>query len=122
MPTVFTTEVQQLAPLKTSIENNAYIVIMIFHILKKSFAAKGCKFSLYELKIGVSNCNRVPSNRSILQFRSNQSKRQYQLTVYGRKGKCKCRKLTLIIYLHVKKENQHDDKNEVYSQYVHPDL
>jgi hypothetical protein len=40
---------------------------MVFHILKKSFVAKGCKFSLYALKfIGVSNCNRVPSKRSIL--------------------------------------------------------
>jgi hypothetical protein len=40
---------------------------MVFHSLKKSFVAKGCKCSLYALKfIGVSNCNRLPSNRIII--------------------------------------------------------
>jgi hypothetical protein len=48
--------------------------------------ANGCKFSLHVLKfIEVSNWNRVVFCRSILQFRSDQSKIQYQLTVYGRK-------------------------------------
>jgi hypothetical protein len=48
---------------------------MAFHILKKYVVAKGCKFSLYALKfIGVSKCNRVPGNRSILQFISDQRK------------------------------------------------
>jgi hypothetical protein len=37
--------------------------------------AKGCKFSLYELKfIGISNRNRVPSNRTIFEFRSDKEK------------------------------------------------
>jgi hypothetical protein len=29
--------------------------------------------------------------------------------------------LTLIVLLRAKKHNQHDDENEVYNQYVHPD-
>jgi hypothetical protein len=37
--------------------------------------AKGCKFSVHPLKfIGVRNRNRVPSNRSVLQFGSDQDK------------------------------------------------
>jgi hypothetical protein len=52
-----------------------YGVIMVFHILKKSIVAKCWKFSLYALQfIGVSNCNRVPSNRSILQLDITKSK------------------------------------------------
>jgi hypothetical protein len=41
---------------------------MAFHILKRIIVSKGCKFSLYALKF------RVPDNRSILQFISDQRK------------------------------------------------
>jgi hypothetical protein len=71
---------------------------------------KGYTFSLYALEfIGVSNCNRVPGKRSMFQFGSDRSK-IYE--VY---------ELILIISLHTKKENQHEDVNEVYSQYINPD-
>jgi hypothetical protein len=56
-----------------------YNATMIVHILKISIVAKGCILSLYALKfIGVGNCNTVPSNRSIFQFRFDQSKIQHQ--------------------------------------------
>jgi hypothetical protein len=29
--------------------------------------------------------------------------------------------LTLIVSLREKRENRHDDENEVYNQYIHPD-
>jgi hypothetical protein len=52
---------------------------VILHNMKNSTVAKGNKFYLYVLKfIGGRNQNRVPSNRSILKLRSDQSKMQHQ--------------------------------------------
>jgi hypothetical protein len=86
------TGVQHLVPLKTLIRTkhqsdgacysvSANLICPLnYHgnilcLGKKSVMAKGCRFSLYASKfILVSNHNRVPSNRGIFEFRSDQSK------------------------------------------------
>jgi hypothetical protein len=84
---------------------------MTFHISKKSIVAKGCEFHLYALKfIGVSNCSRVPGNRS---------KIQHQLTVLE-KGIVSLRTHHLS-NLNAHEKNHHEE-NEVYNQYLHPDV
>jgi hypothetical protein len=64
---------------------------VILNNMKNSTVAKDLKFDLYVHKFtGGSNQNRVPSNRSILKFISDQSKMQHQQSVYSVKGKCDC--------------------------------
>jgi hypothetical protein len=131
MPTISRTEGQYLVPLKIFIKNKAskwwclICGVCKFHFsiyynnilhLEKSIVAKGGKFSLYTLKfIRVSNCNRVTCKRSILQFWSDQSKTKHQSMV---------EKDNVIVWINpnnfiaCKKENQHDNENEVYSQFI----
>jgi hypothetical protein len=65
------------------------ILLVSYNDFKKSILTEGCKFSLYALKFAdISNCNRVPSNRTILKLRSDQSETEHQQAVCRGKRKC----------------------------------
>jgi hypothetical protein len=80
---------------------------VIFRILEKFIVAKGCKFSLYELKfIGISNCNRV--SRDIRYSRLDLTKARLRL-----KNKMSLCELAQVISAHVKKENRYAGEKDV---------
>jgi hypothetical protein len=89
----------------------------VFHFLENSVVENGCKFSLYVLKfVGISNCNRVPRNRSVFEF--DLTKAKYRISRLSKVAGMLLCELALVISLHMKKENRHDDENKVYNLLV----
>jgi hypothetical protein len=73
------------------------------HLVKTYCGRRLRFFCMRSNFIGISNRNEIPSNRSIFEFRADESKIQHQYTVYGGKRKMLFCELARVISLNVEK-------------------
>jgi hypothetical protein len=93
----------------------------MFHILEKFIVAKGCKLSLYAHKfIGISNCNRVRTTEADSSLDWTKAKCSIS-RLFKVEGENVILRISPSNFSACEEKNRHDDENEVFNQYAHPD-